>query len=222
MKFLKKINKGLILTIIVILALSIYLIGVETNRNKEKPEIEKICKEYIELTNKYAVMPEENQKIYTTSQIELGETEKKKEDFNKQIETQMNKFEEELKVKMIDNETARNMQKEIIGNFLESSNDIFSSVIVKYNREITKIRKFSFDSDQVTVTFDTKIDVETKYLGSGLEENNETTKKENFNSNVETITLKKVDNKWKVVYADLTYYGGNEQGMMGAVTFNMM
>lgn len=219
MKVLRKVNKGLILTIIVLIILSIYLIGVEANRNKEKADIEKICKEYVELTNKYAVMPEENQKIYNNSQITAGEAEKKKEDLKKEIDTQMNKFAEELKNKMIDNETAINMQKEIIGDFLENSNDIFSSAIVKYNREITKIRKFDFDSDQVTVAFDTKIDVETKYLGAELEE---TTKKENFNTNLETITLKKVDNNWKVVYADLTYYGGNQQGMMGTVTYNMM
>ncbi|MCI9365924.1 MAG: hypothetical protein HFJ54_05070 [Clostridia bacterium] len=219
MKVLRKVNKGLILTIIVLIILSIYLIGVEANRNKEKADIEKICKEYVELTNKYAVMPEENQKIYNNSQITAGEAEKKKEDLKKEINTQMNKFAEELKNKMIDNETAINMQKEIIGDFLENSNDIFSSAIVKYNREITKIRKFDFDSDQVTVAFDTKIDVETKYLGAELEE---TTKKENFNANLETITLKKVDNNWKVVYADLTYYGGNQQGMMGTVTYNMM
>ena len=164
MKVLRKVNKGLILTIIVLIILSIYLIGVEANRNKEKADIEKICKEYVELTNKYAVMPEENQKIYNNSQITAGEAEKKKEDLKKEINTQMNKFAEELKNKMIDNETAINMQKEIIGDFLENSNDIFSSAIVKYNREITKIRKFDFDSDQVTVAFDTKIDVETKYL----------------------------------------------------------
>ena len=222
MKILRKVNKGLILTIIVVLALSIYLIGVEANRNKEKPDIEKICKEYVELTNKYAVMPEESQKIYTTSGETASDSEKRKEDFKKQIEVQMNKFAEELKTKMIDNETARDMQKEILGDFLENSNDIFSSVITKYNREITKVRKFNFDADQVTVTFDTKIDVETKYLGSGLEESNETTKKENFNANSETITLKKVDNNWKVVYADLTYYGGSQQGTMGMITYTAM
>ena len=65
MKFLKKINKGLVLTILVLLGLIIYLINVEVTRNKVKPEIEKICKEYID---EYLKMPEGADKLYTAEE----------------------------------------------------------------------------------------------------------------------------------------------------------
>ena len=61
MRILKKINKGLILTIIVLVVLIIYLTNVEKQRGADKPAIQKACEEYIALTDKYVVLPEEMQ-----------------------------------------------------------------------------------------------------------------------------------------------------------------
>lgn len=70
MKILRKINKGLILTIIVLLVLIIYLVNLEVKRNAEKPKIEQVCNEYIELMNKYASMPKDYQKLYDITKIQ--------------------------------------------------------------------------------------------------------------------------------------------------------
>lgn len=64
MKLLKKINKGLVLTVIVLVALIVYIVTVEISRNNEKPNIETACKNYIETINKYSVFPEKLQKVY--------------------------------------------------------------------------------------------------------------------------------------------------------------
>ncbi len=64
MKLLKKINKGLVLTVIVLVALIIYIVTVEISRNNEKPNIETACKNYIETINKYSTYPENLQKVY--------------------------------------------------------------------------------------------------------------------------------------------------------------
>ena len=50
MKILKKINLGLVLTIIVVLAVGIYSINVEGQRKNSKEEIRKSCEEYIDLS----------------------------------------------------------------------------------------------------------------------------------------------------------------------------
>ena len=63
MKFLKKINKGLVLTIIVILALVVYLVEVERQREDDKTEIRGACEEFIDVTDKYLVLPEEMQTL---------------------------------------------------------------------------------------------------------------------------------------------------------------
>ena len=60
---MKKINKGLILAIIVLLALTIYLVNVENQRKADKPDIKAVCEEFIALTDKYSVLPEEMQNL---------------------------------------------------------------------------------------------------------------------------------------------------------------
>lgn len=200
MKMLNKINKGLILTILVLLVLFIYLFTVEINRNKAKPEIEKTVKEYIELMNKYAVVPSDIQNLY--AQISPEEIETKKKEFDTKITEHLNKYEGELKEKMIDNQKAIDMQKEVLEDFLKSENNMQSSIITKYKKELVKIRKYLFDDDQVTLTLETKTEVESKYLSNGEEK----LQKNEVTSNDDTMTLKLVDGKWKVVYSAIEYY----------------
>lgn len=117
----------------------------------------------------------------------------------------MDKLEEELKTKVIDNDLSLKMQKEAVEDYLESENDIFTSVVTNFNKEIKKIKKFTFDEDQVTVTFTSKVEKQVKYLDMTSEENKELSKQADFETGEETMTLQNVDGKWKVVYADLQY-----------------
>lgn len=118
---------------------------------------------------------------------------------------QMKGIEKELKTKIIDNDLAVKMQKETIEGYLKQENNAFTSVVTSFDKEISKIKKFVFDEDQVTVTFDSKVEKQVKYLENTLEENKELSKKADFAPIDETITLKNVDGAWKVVYADLQY-----------------
>ena len=171
MRWLKKINKGFILTMIVLICLVIYLISVEVTRGAEKPNIEAACKEYIEFINKAIVSKDENLK-------------------------------QKLEEKMIDNEIAINMQKDTIESFIKDGNNIPNSSITKFDKELAKIKKFVFDDNQVTITITSKVEEEIKYLD---EENKEKSKIQKIETGEETITLQKVEGKWKIVYADLQY-----------------
>lgn len=221
MKYLKKMNKGVVLTIIVLLILVIYLITLETSRNKEKPKIEEICKEYIELINKYAIAPENSQKLYKTENISKEETEKIKNQTRNEINKQLLELEKELDTKMIDNDLAKEMQINRLREYLENSNNPFESVITNFNKEITKIKKFEFDEDQVTVTFTSKVEEETKYLQESEEGTKELSKKGNFNHGDETITLQKIDGAWKMVYADLMYADPSSYNMGMTTMINL-
>lgn len=198
MKFLKKINKGLILTVIVLAALIIYLVNVEIQRKADKPEIEQACKDYIEIVNKYATLPEESQKV--------GEkiSKEEKEKYEKELK-------EKLDEKMIENETAKELQVELIESTWEDEPQE-ASVLTKLDKKITKFKSFAFDGDQVTVKFTSTTNRNIKYLKDAeynvetekYEGTEELTKEVGFNSSYdEVITLKKEENKWKVVYADL-------------------
>lgn len=197
MKILKKINKGLILTIIVLIALTIYLMSVEKQREEDKIDIEKSCNEFIEFTSKYLVLPEDRQKIGEKVEI------KDDDEYLKEIRTELEKL-------MIDNENAVNVQYEILRYYLiEGYNS--NETRTKLDRNITKITGYEFDGDQVTVHFGTRVEEENKYIDTIT--NNELSRKDSFNTSGDEIILQKVDGKWKIVYVNMQitsdggYYG---------------
>ena len=214
MKFLKKINKGLILTVIVLVALTIYLVNIEIQRKNDKPAIEQACKDYIEIVNKYATLPEENQKI--NEKISKEEREK----YEKELK-------EKLDEKMIENEKAKELQLELIESSWEGETQE-ASILTKFDKKITKFKSFAFDGDQVTVKFTSTTNEEIKYLKDAeynfetekYEGTEELTKEESFKSSYdEVITLKKENNKWKVVYADLQLVDWNSMEYGTTVVF---
>lgn len=188
MKNFKKINKGLVLTIIVLLALTIYLIGVEKQRKADKSEIEKVCGEFIEITDKYLIYPDEMQI--------LGQqlTKQQKDEYSKKMKNELEKI-------MIKNNEVVKIQYDYLENMLEqsySSKEIRSSS----NRKIIKVSSYEFDGNQVVVQLKTKLEINTKYLNGDEEK----IRQEQYDVSNDEITLQKVDNEWKMVSSNLQYY----------------
>lgn len=188
MKILKKINKGLILTLIVLLVLIMYLANVEKQRNAEKEEIRKTCEDFISFTDKYSVLPKEMQTL--TEEVSKS----KLDDYKKEMKTELQKL-------MIQNEESVKIQHQVLSSNLDNgytSKEIRSEL----ERKIIKISNYAFEGDQVTVTFKSKIETSTKYLN---EENEEQERQDSFEAPNEEIVLQKVDGKWKIVYSNLQY-----------------
>ncbi len=202
MRILRKINKGLILTIIVLVILVIYLIQVEKQRKQQEPEIQNACEEYIEVINENIILPEKYRQI----NIEISE-----EEFKTEVEE---KIEEQLKEKMIKNQTAIEIQRDVLVSALKENNQD-SQIMTSYKKQITKCKKMKFDGNQVTVTIETKVEANIKYLEDEIyntetneyEVGNETNKIETFTTKGydEQIILQNVEGKWKIVSSDLQY-----------------
>lgn len=202
MKKLKKINKGAILTLIVLLILTIYLVNLEKQREEEKVQIKNICEKYIEFTNKYTVLPEELQKL------PLQIVQKQTEDYNKEMET-------ELKKLMIPNEEAVDLQYQILVSILKegyNANEIKS----KTERQIIKISGYEFEGNQVTVTFKSRVKNTTKYLNQNNEEQERQSTFETFE---DEIMLQKVGEEWKIVYTNLQYNDYNSYSVDTQVNY---
>ena len=193
MRILKKINKGAILTIIVLVALVIYLVGVENQWKEDKQIIKQKCEEIVGVIDECMVYPENMQK--------LGE-EISKEDQAKYEE----QVKEKLAEKMIDNEEAVEIQSKILISNLNYQNDE-NEIRTKYKRNIDKITGYQFEGDQVTVTFLSTVQVEKKYKDGLTGE--EQTSSQNFSTSNDEIVLQKIDGNWKIVYTNLQY---NEYG----------
>lgn len=203
MKFIKKINIGLVLAIIAILAVIVYSVNLGNERNLAKEEIKKTCEKFIDLTDKYYTLPSEYQII--------GE---KSSDVN--LNNYYTEMENELKDKTTSNETA-NIQKTILTEYLKNQLVDTSKITVSFNREIAKISKYNFDGNQVTVIFNSKITTKQKYNDINLEtgESSEKIRENTFEVEDESITLEKKDGTWKIVYANLQYQDMNSSMYYG-------
>ena len=187
MKILRKINKGVLLSIIVLICLMTYIVIVEIGRNNQKELIKEACIKYIEFENKYSVMPEE----YWTAEGKVN-----KEDYKNEMKTK-------LKEMMIDNEKIYNQQKSIVDNKLECSL-IESAISLNKNSKNIIVKSYTFDGDQVEVTIENTLEIEQVLLPQddmpSIEELNKTKKTEKYN---DKITLKMENGVWKIIYADI-------------------
>lgn len=188
MRKLRKINKGLILTIIVLVLLISYLVSQEIQRGKEKDNIIKASEQYLSLLDKYSMLPEEYRTVKSTIS---------KEEFKKYIES----FKSEAKQYVISNDKALEIQSKVVASNLEQTEMSDTSVTTKFNRKIRKIKKYEFDDDQVTVTLENYVEKDVKAIDYQTEE--ETTSSKNYTASEDSMTLKKEGDQWKVVYANL-------------------
>ncbi|MBP3502775.1 MAG: hypothetical protein J6K42_04805 [Clostridia bacterium] len=203
MKFIKKVNIGLILAIIAIVAVIVYSVNLEFERKSAKEDIRKACEEFIDLTDKYYTLPSEYQVI--------GE---KSADVD--LTNFFTKMEDELKTKTTSAETAK-IQKTILTEYVKNQLVDTSKITVSFNREITKISSYGFDGNQVTITFSSKITTKQKYNDINLEtgEPSEKIRENTFEVEDESITLEEKDGTWKIVYANLQYQDVNSSMYYG-------
>ena len=197
MKLLKKINKGFILTVIVLILLSIYLINQEKAKETDKKEISQKCEQYIDFTNKYAVLPEDMQALT-------------KEISNTELEKYKNEIKQELKKQMIENEQAVDLQYQILTSILEN-NIKKDSIVTQISRRMIDKPQYVFDGDQVQVTFQSRISIEEKYLENDNDtEEDAKTRNTTYMTQNDQINLQKVDGEWKIVYSNLQFYSNKE------------
>lgn len=189
MKVLKKINKGLILTIIVLAALLIYISSIEKQRNSDKPDIRKACEEFIALTDKYVVLPEDMQKSEVSEE---------------KVNEYVNQMKNDVEKVMILNTEAVKIQEQVIENNLRDSYNALD-VRSKVSRKIKKINGYEFDGNQVTVKLNNQVEIVTKVF----DEIDSTKETETFDASNDEIILQKIDGKWKIVYSNLQFDGSN-------------
>lgn len=135
MRKFRKINKGFILTVIVVGILVIYLVQLEIQRNKEKPEIQKMCESYIDYVNKYNNSTNSNTNY---------------DDLEKTIKSELNDY-------IINNEYAKTSEAQNIVSYSELCSD--NKVQIK-SRNVNKVKKYVFDGNQVAVTLKTTLEIE--------------------------------------------------------------
>lgn len=193
MRFIKKINIGFVLALIAVVAIVVYSVNIEAGRKSAKEDVKKVCEEFINLTDKYSILPAEYQVVGVQN-----------------ANVDLNNFYSEMKGeldKITTTGTTANIQKTILSEVVQNQLLNTTEITTSFDREITKISSYEFDGNQVTVTFESKVTVKQKYNDVNVEtgELSEKIKENSFESSNETITLEQKDGTWKVVCANLSY-----------------
>lgn len=189
MKSLRKINIGLALAIIVILSVVIYCVRLEQSRKNDKEVIKKVCEQFVDMTDKYAVIPSD-----------VSEELKSKPPKDINLDNYENNLINDFKG-IMKNEVLLNNQKAQLMEKMKSQLMNPYKVKVEFDRSIIKFKSFKFNSNQVTVEIKSKVTIKEQ----NLEEQSNNINQNSFDNDSEVIVLEKINNEWKIVSSDLSY-----------------
>ncbi|MEG2348465.1 MAG: hypothetical protein RSB67_02325 [Clostridia bacterium] len=188
---MRKINLGILLSIIVLASLTCYLVIIEISRNDDKEEILSICKEYIQDNIKYSMLEEK----YRTVDKTITDNE-----FNKYLKEGKEKIDEYL----LNDKEIIDIKNKSIEEKLKYQ-IINKNVITKLTKSDFKAKEYVFDGDIVVVTIESYAKIERKINGEKyIDESG--AQKYNINDYkkeepvIDSITFKKVGNKYKIMY----------------------
>lgn len=184
MKARKKFNRGVIITVIAVLCVSAYLIGLDITQNAEKPAIQKVVESYINTYVSYNMLPQS----YRIATPNIPQAE---------MDSYVAKMESDVKSYFAADDNSYKFMTDMLKSNLESQKTE-TTVIYSFDKTISKYTKFSFDKSTVTVT------VETNSSYDGPDKNNLNSGRLKLNAvTTDTIVLKKVNGEWKVVYSNI-------------------
>jgi hypothetical protein len=184
MKARKKFNRGVIITAIALLCISIYLIGLDITQNAEKPAIQKVVGSYINTYVSYNMLPQS----YRIATPDIPKAE---------MDSYIAKMESDIKSYFAVNDDSYKFMTDMLKSDLKSQKSE-TTVVYSYKKTISKYTEFKFDKSNVTVTVETN----SSYDGPDIQNPNSGRLKLNAVT-TDTIVLKKVDGEWKVVYSNI-------------------
>lgn len=181
---IQKINRGILLTTVVLLAVIVYLIVLVAAQAGEKPHIEEACRRYVDLEIRYSMLP---------ADVRSGDADMPEE----KLEAYLLDMESVLAPQYIDNDRILELALERLRNSLTSQAEGWS-VIQEYEKAITSFESFSFSGSEVTVIFKTQTSIErTESTGA------KTPSGRIAGETTDTMVLQKQGDDWRVVYATL-------------------
>jgi len=145
------------------------------DRKQQKGKIQTACQEYLQTIDTIMEIPEAERK---------------------DIKAYAEKMQETIKPQLIDKQEVVDLQMKWLTNALEQEKET-GQFIKTQKSEISKMERYQFDNDQVTVQITGK---QSKEIESVQTQEVHTSKSDTMDE----IVLKKEGDTWKVVYANLS------------------
>lgn len=192
-KILRKLNRGAIVTTVVLLAVVIYLVALNIAQQKDKEDIMTACEAFLLADADWRVLPVD----YKNGETRLPED-------------QFNQFLADMKADKakyyVSNQAALENDLIYLNGTLNTQNEGMVPLITSFENRIIKFSDISFNGNSATVTIDTQVVVESLNLAAG-----ETVPSRQSPKSSDELTLQKEDGIWKIVYA---YINTGDMGVM--------
>jgi len=193
-KILRKLNRGAIVTAVVLLAVAVYLVALNIAQQKDQKDIKTTCEAFLLADADWRVLPVD---------YENGQTRLPEEQFNQflaDMKSDKAKY-------YVANQAALDNDLIYLNETLHSQNEGMAPLTTSFENRILKFSAISFDGNSVSVTVDTQVAIESLNFAAG-----ETAPVRQSVRTSDSITLQKEDGIWKIVYA---YINTGDTGGMG-------
>lgn len=186
MKFIKKINRGLILTLIVVIAVASYLTVLHFSRKADREELKAYIEEYLPKEAQMYVLTEEKAAKY-------------RDDGDKAYDNMVSDTEAQLSEFFTDNILCYESLADSIASTLKSQLDYESTEISMLNVGIKKISRINFSGNTAEVSVTVKLDYEgsSNLIGYSAADSIKNTSYEYDAS----FVFQKHNGEWKLYYS---------------------
>jgi len=184
-KIIRKINRGIIVTYLVIFLVCGYLIVLSNNQKQAVPEIRDVCQAYVDADAAWRILPEN----FINGQTAPTDSEVKK---------YADSLEPEISPYYTDNQSIR---ENAVGSvYLNLKLQIMTGrIYTSYANNNIQFGAVTFRDNTATVDFTTQTVTEYVDIASGSTE-----PVREMTQSANQVTLQKEDGKWKIIYASLS------------------
>lgn len=184
-KFIRKLNRGAIVSYVVLMAVALYLVALNVMQEREKPDIKAVCEAFVQADAAWRVLPVD----YQNGETQL--TAEEMTQFQSDTASDLGKY-------FVSNQVA--LQNYLYGltQALNARNEGLIPLFTGFDCTIMKFTGFSFEGDTVTVSFETQISIESLNFAAG-----ETSPSPTSGRFSNVISVRKENGTWKIVYANI-------------------
>jgi|GEM_PF-3476401 len=178
-KYMRLVNRGLVLFLVLILGIAVYLFVQGQEARKIKPELQKIAEAFVSDAAKYAVMPDSLKTVSANGFMESVE-----------LDRYINEQTPDLSAYYSGNEAIRDYSSMWLkmAISLQRGSDAY---VISSQPKITEFKSYSMYKDKVTLTFKVA-DTITMRMSDGTES------KHPVSGQIETITFVKEGYRWVI------------------------
>lgn len=186
---MKKINLGLVLTLLTLICLTMFVISEEKSKAEDIANVEEICKEYFNVYNKYSMLEKDDRNMDKEMNTDRYNT------YLSEMKQDLSKYISDEKLDEVYEQYKKRLDQQFYRKY----------VMKEYNKEFIEIKDYNFNDSYITVVLDVNITMDRDARIVSIF-NEETNRHEGTITNVsatqkfmEIIVFEKIGNEYRII-----------------------